>query len=101
MLACGFGCWRARWGLGVELCEGAAEGVEARGAGESVLLDGAADGGGYCGVFFVGEIDCRHGLKLRFYRLDRAPRFVFLRELLDPKPQLWREPVPRFALRRS
>jgi hypothetical protein len=53
----GFGCWRARWGFGVELCEGAAERVEARGAGESVLLDGAADGGGYCGVFFVGEID--------------------------------------------
>jgi hypothetical protein len=34
-----------------------AERVEARGVGEFVLLDGAADGCGYCGEFGVGKLD--------------------------------------------
>ena len=48
---------RAPVGLRVELGEGGAADVDARGAGESVLLDGAADEGHKGGELGVGEVD--------------------------------------------
>ena len=57
----------------IELGQGLAQRVEARGAGELVLLDGAADERRYRGVFGVGA-DRQHGLraKRRRSRIDRA-----------------------------
>src|SRR5215475_5753780 len=34
---------------------------EAWGAGESSFFNGASDCCGYCGVFGVGKVNCRHG----------------------------------------
>lgn len=46
----------------IQLGQRSAQGVEARGAGESVLLDGAPDCRRHCGELGVGEVDRRHSI---------------------------------------